>query len=105
MAWAFGPREYNTECASLAFVAVHLDPSCIGLDGPPSDGQSETDPASLARTAFVNPVEPLEDLGAVWLSDSGAFISDFDDAFATYAASDRDRNIAIARSVIDGIVQ
>lgn len=60
-------------CTSAGF-ALDVDPTPVGLDDPPANGQAEARAALFAGASFVHAVETLEDVGQILRWDADACV-------------------------------
>src|SRR5438105_4913807 len=97
------PREDDPEAAPLVDLALELESSSVGLDGPLRDREPETGPAELAGARRVHAIEAVEDALSVLLRDPGPVVLDLEHRGAV-ACFDDDPDRLAARAVLDRVV-
>src|SRR5262245_4427500 len=96
-------READPERASTRVAAHELEPSAVGLDGPPGNRQTQPRTTELPRASPIDPVEPIEHPVAMLGSDAGAGVADLDAGTSCAVAHD-DPHLAAVRTVPDRVI-
>src|SRR5262249_43586229 len=99
-AWQHDPEE-----ASVAFVALALDATTVGFDGPAGDGQAEAGAAGRSRAGIVQAIEALEDSLVMRGGNTRSRVVHFDRAIAGRGGCDHDADLALVGCVFDRVVQ
>src|SRR5262249_20081133 len=100
-----GPGQDDPEEAALSLLTLELDAPSLGFDRPPRHGEAQSESARVAGAAGVDAIEALEDPFAMLSGDAGSGIVHLDGRLARRRRRHPDRDRAVLRGVLDGVVE